>query len=313
MSTRYLYGQFIDKNGGAADTTYQVGIIITTNADGTRTGKYVRATAGSWANPPVARDGIDVAVNNAGNGINTFTNDDNPNLRAVLAGNNDFDADDVVEIFGDITGLAANEPLPNNTTTTNYTGISFRGFNLTLCQFNQANGNTARTNFTNCSFAGTTMPLNLTRSSFNMCNMAGAVLNGANLANCDFTTSTGLSLLAGGTDDAGTKTISLVNDGAVGLLLPPFSGVTINTTANPDTLSLTTPPTGVTVGTGFGQDTFNLSSNATSPVGQVIINTTQTVMNTINTDLGINNNIGKLIPLNVLKLAIAARCVVNIR
>jgi hypothetical protein len=312
MSTRYLYGQFTNTTP-IPNVTYQVGIIITTNADGTRRGKYVRAAQGLWNNAGGARASINDAVGNADIVVGEFEDDDNPNLRTLLAVNVNFAGTNDVKIFGDITELAAIAALPTHETTTNYTGISFRGFNLTLCQFNQANGNTARTNFTNCSFAGTTMPLNLTRSSFNMCNMAGAVLNGANLANCDFTTSTGLSLLAGGTDDAGTKTISLVNDGAVGLLLPPFSGVTINTNPNPDTLSLTTPPTGVTVGTGFGQDTFNLSSNATSPVGQVIINTTQTVMNTINTDLGINNNIGKLIPLNVLKLAIAARCVVNIR
>lgn len=309
MSTNYLYGKTTITVPNP-DVVKQFAIKIVTATDGTSTGRYLlAASATTWADAGEARTAVD------GQLATTFA--DVANFRTLLIGNHvGIAVTDTLDFYGDITTGTA---LPTNTTATIYTGISFKNKNLTLCKFN--NGSTANptanpvvpvlTNFTNCSFDGATLKCEVRYSTFDMCNMAGAILSDADLIGTDFRGSTGMALLGGGNVTNNVRTISLINGGGVDLMLPAFCGITVNTAANPDTLTITLPDTAVTVDSGLasGALTAVASPSASIPSGPIVINTSTTII----TNANVGGNIGRLIPLNVLKLARAVNCVLNIQ
>jgi hypothetical protein len=233
----------------------------------------------------------------------------------LVPNNNTFLNITLLQIITSTTVVKANDA----TGTTHFQNVNFAGVDFTDCLFNAgtsaANIAAVKTNFTNCSFVGATLPCEVKYSTFDRCNMAGAILRGATLIGVDLTKSTGLPLLARAVADVAdannVRTISLTDGGGVNLMLPAFCGITVNTGANPDTLAITLAGTAVEVDAGLasGGLTAVASPSASIPSGPIIINTSSTII----TNANVNNNIGRLIPLNVLKLARAVNCVIDIQ
>ena len=248
-----------------------------------------------------AREAFD---NNAGTPVN-----DTYNFRTSIADNaTGLDAADTLDFYGDITTGTA---LPDTTTATTYTGISFKNKNLTLCKFNNGSSAisaaTTKANFLNCSFAGATLPIALNYSSFAGCNMTGATLTGANLQGADFSNATGLLALTFPVTGEATNN-------SLNITLPSFSAIVKETNGgNPNRrLTYTVPtPTTTNIDSSLagGALTATGSPSASIPAGAITINTTTSAISNAN----IGGNVGRLIPLNVLKLARAVGAVVNIQ
>lgn len=146
-------------------------------------------------------------------------------------------------------------------------------------------------NFTNVDLSG----LTLTGTT-----MINPTLNGVNLSNANNVMGIFDSIVAAN----GVRTLE--TNGVTGIKLPPFSNIQIN-----NNNLIYRPPVATTSNrdTNLSQGIINsgLSPDCSGPV---TINTTQNTIDKLPTEL--KNNMGKLIPLNVLKLAIATGTIINI-
>ena len=301
----YVYGKLVyDTNGGGAGGETIIYVIIKfAGITGAGSAKFSDTALPNFTNYTTGHTNLPAYNTN--------------NLALLCANQHSTDANNTVaagalELWQIITS-ATLTPATNATGTTHFQNVNFAGVNFTNCVFN--NGNTANptanpvvavlTNFTNCSFDGATLAVSLKYSTFAGCNMAGATLTGANLQGADFSNAKNTLAIAGLA--AGLNVDNQQNNSAL-ITLPDFSPIVISN--NSKTLTYTAP-TAVTVDASLagGALTAVASPSGSIPAGVITINTTTNVI----TNANVGGNIGRLIPLNVLKLARAVNCVLNIQ
>ena len=191
---------------------------------------------------------------------------------------------------------------------TTFSGVNFTNIDFTNCRFNIDATN--KTTFNNtCNFTGANLSnvnlsnavINantvLTNTNFYMVNLSSATITGV-----DFSQALNILSLTNLNVNGG---ITVTNTGS-SAVFPPYTSI-VQTATN---ISIQVPVT-VDESLAGGSLTATASPSDFIPAGSITINTTTNVIN--NLPNGVNGNIGRLIPLNVLKLARAVGAVVNIQ
>jgi hypothetical protein len=162
-------------------------------------------------------------------------------------------------------------------------------------------GFTSTSSFTNVNFTNAVLTnVDLSGKTLTGTTLINATLNGVNFSNANNV----IGIFDNINANVGEKTLS--TNGVTGIKLPPFCNIQIN-----GNNLIYIPPVATTTNgdTNLSQSVIN-SGLSPDTTGRVTINTTQNTIDKLPTEL--KNNMGKLIPLNVLKLAIATGTIINI-
>jgi len=331
----YVYGQITYTNNGAQTKK----LLIQFNAGVVK--YYTHANFQSFTNV----DGNNAAYNavtylpNTQPGLSLTSN----NLAQLIA--NGITSDTIstnvsLEFWQIVTSANDAVQINRDLIATSFSGVNFSNVNFTNCRFNigVANNSTFNNacnftdaNLTNVNLSNAVIASNLTRANLTSANLTSANLTSANLTSANLTSA---DLTSANLTNTNFFMVTLANaiitnvdfSSALNILsltgLNVANGIPVTNTANaakfpPYTSIIQTGgnkiaiqvPVTVDSGLASGALTSINSPSASIPEGPISINTTSTII----ANAGIDGNIGRLIPLNVLKLARAAGCVINIQ
>ena len=180
----------------------------------------------------------------------------------------------------------------------NYDGVNFGQQDLSGKKLNEIVGNNL--NITNMNLSGST----LTNTNFTGLTMTGVNLSNAKLENTNLENAIDVAGIFNNIRSiGGTQTIT--TNGVSNIKLPPFCGIDIQMN---NLIYTTTPPLTTNIEPEVLNSIQTLNGSALS--GVVHINTTANVINNLPND--VKNNIGRLIPINLLKLSIGTNTKINI-